>query len=193
MSSGRGTRDAILEAARARIERDGAGAVRLADVARDAGVSRQAVYLHFGSRAGLLVALVSHLDAQAGVAEAAQRWRAEGLTATARLDAFLAWWSGYVPRIRGVANALLAERAADAAADAAWRDRMRVLQRATRYVVDQLAKEDALAPIWEPADAADWLWALVSVQLRETLAERGWSNRRYAGALREVVHRALLA
>jgi hypothetical protein len=34
------------------------------DVAREAGVSRQAVYLHFSSRASLFVAVVRHMDEQ---------------------------------------------------------------------------------------------------------------------------------
>ena len=43
------------------------------DVARAAGVSRQAVYLHFGSRAGLLVAMARHHDRTSGFAERAAR------------------------------------------------------------------------------------------------------------------------
>lgn len=36
--------------------------LKVSEVARRAGVSRQTVYLHFGDRSGLLVALVDHMD-----------------------------------------------------------------------------------------------------------------------------------
>ena len=56
----------MLEAARALLEERSAQAVKLEDVASRAGVSRQSVYLHFGSRAGLLLALVAHVEASRG-------------------------------------------------------------------------------------------------------------------------------
>lgn len=185
------TRVEILNAAWALIEREGAAAVRLADVAKQAGVSRQAVYLKFGSRVGLFVALVAYIDEVGRTGEQAARWRSAE-TGEAKLEAFLEWWNGYVPQIRPVANALLAERARDAAAGAAWQSRMEALHRATHYVVAALAKEGTLAPGWRVPEAADWLWGLVSIQLRETMAERGWSRRRYADRLRRVVRAALL-
>jgi AcrR family transcriptional regulator len=187
------TRERILEATRRLLEKHGAAAVRLEDVGREAGCSRQAVYLHFGSRASLLVALVERIDEQGGVLEAARSWHAPEMDAVARLETFLAWWSEYLPKIRPVAQALLAERAFDDAADAAWQNRMAALHNGARFLVDRLAKENALAPAWKPAEAADWLWALISVQLYETLAERGWSHRRYVDRLRRVVRAALLA
>ncbi|MCB0952277.1 MAG: helix-turn-helix transcriptional regulator, partial [Microthrixaceae bacterium] len=55
------TRNRILEAAWSLLAEHGAQ-IKLADVAARASVSRQALYLHFGDRAGLLVALVNHMD-----------------------------------------------------------------------------------------------------------------------------------
>lgn len=186
------TQREILKAAWKLLEECGASGVRLEDVARRAGVSRQALYLNFGSRAGLLVALVEYIDETGRIREHALRWSAAP-TARARLDAFLRWWCGYVPRIRGVASALLAERGHDEAAEAAWRNRMEALHGSARSLVDGLAKEGVLSPEWKPAEAADWLWALISVQVHEALCERGWSERRYADRLGRVVRSVLLA
>ena len=60
------TRVAILDAAvQLFLEQavEQADEVRLVDIARKAGVSRRSVYVHFGSRTGLLVAMVQHFDA----------------------------------------------------------------------------------------------------------------------------------
>ena len=53
-----GARDAILAAAERRLTRDGPSALRLQDVAADAGVTHPNVLHHFGSREGLVAAVV---------------------------------------------------------------------------------------------------------------------------------------
>jgi AcrR family transcriptional regulator len=60
------TRRRILEAARATLERGPVGALRVDEVARQAGVARSTVYLLFGSRAGLFDALARQLRDEAG-------------------------------------------------------------------------------------------------------------------------------
>jgi AcrR family transcriptional regulator len=60
------TRLRLLEVTRRLVAERGAG-IAMADVARAAGVSRQAVYLHFTSRASLFVAVVRQMDEQAGI------------------------------------------------------------------------------------------------------------------------------
>ncbi len=52
------TRAAILASAEERLRATGPGSLRLDDIASDVGVSRQAVLHHFGSRDGLLRAVV---------------------------------------------------------------------------------------------------------------------------------------
>ena len=59
------TRTSILEAAWALLEERGTG-IRIADIAAKAGVSRQAVYLHFGDRDSLFVGLGDHIDVSFG-------------------------------------------------------------------------------------------------------------------------------
>ncbi len=48
------TRTRILDATVRMLEEQGGRGVRMGDIAKAAGISRQAVYLHFSSRAELL-------------------------------------------------------------------------------------------------------------------------------------------
>ena len=66
MSSSRAskTRAAILDAARTLFEEHGYFGVGLETVAGKAGISRQAIYLHFASKADLLRALHERVNAQ---------------------------------------------------------------------------------------------------------------------------------
>lgn len=65
------------------IESQGKG-VRMADVATKAGISRQALYLHFGTRAELLIATTFCLDELKG--SEARRAAANG---SEKLDAYI--------------------------------------------------------------------------------------------------------
>src|SRR5919107_4913211 len=96
-------------------ERNGQG-VRMSDVAGAAGVSRQAVYDHFGSRADLMVATVRYGDEVLGLDERLGRYRALG-SGVERLGAFIEFWGNYVPEIHGIARALMAARETD---EAVW-------------------------------------------------------------------------
>src|SRR6516225_8487584 len=57
----------ILDAALTLITRKGGATVTMAQIAKAARVSRQAVYLHFVDRAALMVAVARHLDERLGL------------------------------------------------------------------------------------------------------------------------------
>lgn len=65
-ASAQATRQRILDAARATLELGPLGALKVEEVAREAGVSRSTVYLLYGSRAGLFDALARDLRDTAG-------------------------------------------------------------------------------------------------------------------------------
>ena len=111
-------------------ERNGQG-VRMSDVAGAAGVSRQAVYDHFGSRSDLMVSTVRYGDTVLGLDGRLSRYRAAS-SGTERLGAFVEFWGNYVPEIHGIARALLSARENDEAVAAAWDDRMGVVYEACR-------------------------------------------------------------
>ncbi|HEX5501446.1 MAG TPA: TetR/AcrR family transcriptional regulator [Thermomicrobiales bacterium] len=186
------TRTRILAATwRLMEERRGQG-VRLSDIARAAGVSRQAVYLHFGSRATLLVATVRYADRTRGLTERLGPFRAAA-TGVEALDAFVDFWGHYIPDMYGLARALLDARATDEGAAAAWDDRMAAVRGGCRLIVAALARDGTLAPGWTPDEATDTLWALLSVAVWEQLViDRGRSVDEYVRWLRAALRRAFV-
>jgi AcrR family transcriptional regulator len=172
-------------------ERNGRG-VPMGDVAGAAGVSRQAVYDHFGSRADLMVATVRYGDTVLGLEERLSRYRA-ATSGTERLGAFVEFWGNYVPKIHGIARALLSAREHDEAVAAAWDDRMGVVYEACRDIVERLHGEGALAPGWSLDEAADVLWTMLSIRSWESLVlERGWPVSRYVSRMQELTRHAFV-
>ena len=174
-----GTSEAILAAAHALLEREPPASVSMDAVAAEAGYSRQAIYRHFGSRAGLLTALLARIDET----ERAQQAVAEILAAPSGrecVERLVAWWTGYVPRFAGIARGVLAAKHADDDLRIAWDDRMRALHEVCRAVVERCRVDATLAVSLSPAEGADALWALLSVPLWIQLREdAGWSAARY--------------
>jgi len=186
------TRTRILEATwRLMEERNGQG-VRMRDVAEAAGVSRQAVYLHFGSRTELMVATARYGDEVRGHDERLRCYRA-ATAGVERLEAFVEFWGDYIPEIYGIARALLAARETDQAVAAAWDDRMGVVREACRDIIERLHRDGTLAPGWSLDEAADLLWTMLSIRNWESLTvERGWSTDRYVGRMQDLTKRAFV-
>ena len=193
MSSGESeTRTRILEATwRLMVQRRGQG-VRMRDVAEVAGVSRQAVYDHFGSRAALMVATARYGDEVRGLDERLRRYRAT-TAGVERLEAFVEFWGNYIPEIYGIARALLAARETDEAVAAAWDDRMGVVHEACRTIIEALHRDGTLAPGWPRDEAADLLWTMLSIRNWEQLTiECGWPTNQYVGWTQELTKRAFV-
>lgn len=186
------TRTRILSAARGLLEADGGAQVRMADIARAAGLSRQAVYLHFPTRAELLIALTRRMDEENDVDARLARSRT-AQAGEARLAAFVAAWGGYIPEIHGVAKALLAMKDSDAEACAAWEDRMRALREGCAAAVAALARDGALREGLGEAAATDLLWSLLSVRVWEHLRlDCGWTQEAYAAEIDRLARAALV-
>lgn len=184
------TRERILHETWRMLEARRGQKVRLEDIAKAAGVSRQAIYLHFGSRADLFIATVRYADERL---HAADRMRAaceaEGNQA---IEALITWWASYVPDIYGLAKALLAVRETDEAASAAWADRMSTFYDGCVLTLQSIARDGHLADGWTVEQAADFLWSLLSVDTWERLTvDRGWSKEQYIERLRMVAKHAL--
>src|SRR5215212_1847919 len=186
------TRTRILEATwRLMVGRDGRG-VRMRDVAEEAGVSRQAVYDHFGSRAELMVATARYGDEVRGLEGRLVGYRAAS-GGVERLEAFVEFWGNYIPEIYGIVRALLAARETHEAVAAAWDDRMGVVHDACRNIVERLHRDGTLAPGWSLEEAADLLWTMLSIRNWENLTiERSWSTSRYVGRMQELTKRAFV-
>ena len=188
-----GTQEKILQATLSMLENDGGSAVRVGDIAKQAGISRQALYLHFPTRAELLVAAARYLDDVKGVDDrlAASRSADSG---EQRLAAFIEAWGNYIPEIYGVGRALMAMQDTDEAACQAWADRMAAVREGCAAAVKALEKDGALAPDTTPGGATDLLWTMLSVRNWEQLTQDcGWSQKDYVAGLQRMAKRLLVA
>jgi AcrR family transcriptional regulator len=164
----------IIEATRRLMAQRGAR-IAMADVARAAGISRQAVYLHFSSRASLFVAVVRHMDDQEDIRRRCEQALAHDDPAEA-LEAFVIAWLRYAAKIHPVASALLASRHEDPDAMTAWNDRMGELRAGFLHATQRLATASRLRSGLDPATAADLAWAMTSIPVWEQLTiDRGWT------------------
>ena len=153
--------------------------VTLEEVARAARVSRQAVYINFGSRAGLLAALVVYVDEIGGL-QAKIAKVLDSPTALSALEALVDFRARYTPSIYRLAIHVDAARRFDADAEASWQDRMKYRYANSRAIAHRLAAEGALAAGWTEEDAADLIWSMTSIRTYEELViDRGWSLNRY--------------
>ena len=186
------TRTRILDATVQMLEKNGGRGVRMGDIAKAAGISRQAVYLHFASRTELLVAATRYLDEILDVDSrlAASRAATSGVE---RLALYIECWGHYIPEIYGVAKALLLAQDTDAAAAAAWRGRMLAMRDGCRAAIDALHSDRTLAPEWTPKRATDTLWTLLLVPNWENLTDEcGWSTQQYVRWMKTVAERTFV-
>jgi AcrR family transcriptional regulator len=187
------TRERILTAAWKLLEADQGKGVRMSDIAKTAGISRQAVYLHFPTRAELLFATTRYVDEVKDIDArlAASRNATSGVE---RLEAFVEAWGNYIPEIHGVARALIAMRDTDEAAEIAWADRLAAVRHGCQAAVKALKDDGVLSAEHSAKEATDILWSLLSVPTWEHLTrESGWSQRVYVKKTKEMARKILLA
>lgn len=183
MSSPKGgdpaTRQRICEAALRLIVKRGGADIPLADVAKAARVSRQALYLHFKDRAALFLAVAQHADEKRGLPEAILRLQ-QAPTGIDALRFMAAVRATMNPEIWPLARILDSVRREDPAAKIILQNRLVVRLGACRRIVDQLARDGSLRAALEPAIAADLLWAFTSLRTWEDLVlVRGWTAAQY--------------
>ncbi len=188
------TRTAILDAARALFEEQGYFGAGLEAVAKKAGVSRQAIYLHFASKADLLTALHVHVYVT-DVAPALERhpiWTAP--TALDALDASIAVDAEVASKVWRIHEALVLARRHHEEVDATLRPREE--ERYAEYVRlgRWMKREGHLPPQLRVATFADILWGLLSLGTFQNLViERGWSIDRFTAWVRATVRAQLVA
>lgn len=166
--------------------------MRLLDVAEQAGMSRQAVYLYFGDRPGLLIALVDYIDRTLDAEEriAHVLGAPSGPEALARLTQVLAQ---FTKKIDAVARILETGRDRDQALASAWDDRMKGRKNVSRAIAERIAQEGALAPTWAVETAADLIYALTSPRTWHMfIHELGWTPEEYAAKVNTLLQKALI-
>lgn len=186
------TRREILDTAWTLIANQGAE-ISLAAIAEAVGMTRQSIYVHFGSRGGLLVALVRRAD------EREQIWGAfntamQRPSAEERFKACIDAWLEFLPKILPVARDLIRIRTKDEEAGIAWSDRMLELRSFYVTVMQDLQAEKKLNPQWQPQQAAEFMWTHSSVQVWDLLTgDCGWSAERATKSIKDHLCQMLLA
>lgn len=181
------TRERILSVAWKVARQRGSVDFTLAEIAGLAGVSRQAVYLHFDNRAGLLVEMARRVDHRSGfvtrVAEARKLPALRGFEQVLRL------WYEHLGEILPVARALEAAAITGDDGSPAYRDRMDAWRQTLHKCVDALAQAGHLRPGWSVDQATDWAWARTHPAGYEVLVrQRHWpAGEMVERAVRSVV------
>jgi AcrR family transcriptional regulator len=181
----------IHNAARLLSENDGKN-VGIADIARAAGVSRQAVYIHFPGRADLLIAALRYLDTSHGLDDELRRFR-EAQTATEILETYVEFWGRYVPTIFGSAKALMVFKETDNAAGEAWKEWTGTLRDGLQRTIENIEHEGLLSPDWTIDEAVDLMWTMFSIESWERLVkDSGWTPDRYIERQLKILKTVLL-
>jgi len=191
-SKEKNTRTKILEATWKLMEDRRGQGVRMSDIAKAAGISRQAIYLHFDTRTALMSATAIHVDVVKGLDERLKTVLSAN-SALEALEAYVDVWGNYVPEIYGLAKALAA-RETDEAAAIAWDERMACLRDGCREIIADLAAEGKLAPVWTQVEAVEMFWTILSFQTWEQLTvDCGWSVDQYTRWMKTLLTRSFVA
>lgn len=185
------TRTRILDATRDLLDSSPGTAARMSDIAKRAGVSRQALYLHFPNRTELFIATTKQQDEALGLNAALAAGLCSG-PGHDRLSALIEIWGSYIPQIFGMAKTLMILKETDEEAARAWTDRMVDFRGACTAVVTALAQDGDL--VMEEEAATDLLWTLLSIPVWEHLTRLcGWSQARYLDEITRLSRQALTA
>lgn len=185
------TRERVLRVARELIEQRGAPDVSMDDIAAGAGVTRRTLYDHFGSRAGLLVALAEQADRDANLEE--QLTPVLGAPrALDAVDRMVDLVAAITPGMLDLATAIERARIEDPDASAAWDDRMASRIDVFRHLATRLAGEGELRAGLTTAEAADIIYAATAWQTwRLLVGDRGWSPQRWVEHTKGQLRQAL--
>jgi AcrR family transcriptional regulator len=165
------TRHRILEVARSSLERGPVGALRVDEVARQAGVARSTVYVLFGSRAGLFDALARHLRDEAGFDELIDAFRQPDALQAMR-DAQRAAVRMYA-KLPDLARALFTLSAIDPDAVAAVKAIEDGRRPGQASIAERLAAQGYLRPGVGVREATDILTVITSFQAFDELYGAG--------------------
>ncbi|WNJ99193.1 TetR/AcrR family transcriptional regulator [Thalassospiraceae bacterium LMO-JJ14] len=182
----------ILKAAWKLLESPNPKGARMSDIAKLAGVSRQALYLHFPTRTEMLIATTHYIDSVKDVDGRLEKSR-KARSGTERLDAFIEAWGNYIPEISGVARVLIAMSTDDPDAKAAWNDRMQAVRHGCAAAVSALDDEGRLTRHYSSSEATDILWTMLSLENWIHFRENcNWSQRKYLDRMTSMARGLLL-
>jgi AcrR family transcriptional regulator len=175
------TRNAVLDAAWDLIASKRRTDIGMAEIARTAGVSRQTLYLAFGNRAGLLLAMAKRADSKSPYLKQMHDIGARPETDRDLLTDYVDAWLHHLPEIYAAASLLGAAALTDPDAAEVFNDRMvgNLYARFCQLFI-RLKKAGLLAPGWTVARAADFMWSATHIDAwRHLVVERGWTPKAF--------------
>ena len=185
-------REKILEAALALITKRGGVDVTMAQIAKAARLSRQAVYLHFADRGELLLALVRYADEKRGLDKEIQHIH-DAPTGIEGMRRMVSLQARSNPIIWPVARILDGARRSDPEVERSWQDRLQHRLVGCRQIMRKVQENgDLLSDV--PVDcAADMLWTLTSLRMWEDLVVlRKWPPKKYEEYVFAILLRTLI-
>ncbi len=186
------TRTKILEATWHLMEKNCGLNVSMSKIANEAGISRQALYLHFKSRIDLMIATVNYVDDVKCLNERLKEFQA-ATTGIELLEACVDVWGNYIPEIYGLAKAMLNTRETDEAAAVAWSGCTSSLRDVCATTINTLAKEGKLSSNWTTKTATEMFWTMLSIYNWEQLTiEAGWSNKQYIDEMKNLLKQVFI-
>jgi AcrR family transcriptional regulator len=188
------SRIAILDAAWELIAERNQLDVGQSEIAAQAGVSRQTIFLAFGGRAGLLVAMLRNKDEQSQHVARLKEIATGSGNDWVDFLLFIDTWLDYLPVIYPVGIQLDAAALHDKDAAAAWDDRMKkALLYGMKRILARLQTADRIAPGWTADTAAEMAWSLVHpASWRLLVVECGWSADDFRRTRIETICQTLL-
>lgn len=160
----------------------------LEGVAKKAGVSRQAIYLHFASKAELLTALHLHIFATDVVPALERHPVPDQVTAMDALDATIAVDVEVASKVWRIHEALAMARRRHPEVEETLRPREQERYGELIDLGRRLKREGALASTIGVGMFADMLWGLLNTgTYRSLVIERGWSLDQYRRWVRSTI------
>ena len=157
-------------------------------VAKRAGVSRQAIYLHFSSKAELLTALHMHIYATDVVPALERHPIQDAKTAFDELDATIAAEVEVAAAVWRIHEAFAMARRQHPEVEQTLRPREEERYGELLTLGRRLKREGALPPKTRAGTFADMLWGLISVgTYRSLVIERDWSLDQYRRWVRTTI------
>lgn len=185
------TRAAMLDAGLKLIARNGHAAVTLAAVAAAAGVSRQAVYLHFGSRAGFLNEAADHAWQKLGLPDPRVLVR-DAASARAALRLLIELRARTAQELAPFQYVPGSDSAPDAALMEAYAQRQRQRLEVFVLIAKRAKAEGVLRSGVSVAAAAQLMWSVLSVPVWRSLVDlQGWSRRKFIRQMDDFLSHAL--
>ena len=185
------TTDRILTAARELFETRGFE-VGMGEIARLAGISRQAIYLHFASKADLLQRLTTWVEKQADLDSLLQPVF-DAPTGEQALRALIDAAAVFEPQIHGLARAV--EQAGNRYPEVHTisTDRMRRRLEAMTGIVARIHTDGRLTPGWDIDRAAAFVWSTTAPATYHLMVvELGWTPQQWADATYQLLHDAFI-